>query len=95
MTTTPGQLAAQMLERNTPPADRIQEEIEEYMKTLTALEANGSFELASQNPTLLNPCVVGILRERYARADGTGWNVAFHDPNLLEFSPQEPRGTKD
>lgn len=90
MPTTPGQLAAAMRERSTPAADRLEEEIEAYMKTLAVVEKDGSFEFKSELGTLFNPAVLAILQERYGRSDGTGWEVGFHDPNLVQLTPQKP-----
>ena len=91
MATTPGQLLAAIRERNTPAADLVGDEIEAYMKTLTALESDGSFEMVSQNGRAVNPAVLAILRDRYGRPDGTGWEVEFHDPNLIQLTPQKPK----
>ncbi len=91
MPTTPGQLLAAMRERNTPAADLIEDEIESYMKTIAVLESDGSFEMVTQNGKVVNPAVLTILRDRYGRPDGGGWDIAFHDPNLIQLTPQKPK----
>ena len=90
MATTPGQLAAQLLERFTPDANEVEFAIEETMKSLTHTEHDGSFEFAYAFPERLNPTVLRILNERYGRPDKTGWELTFHPPDLIEMMPQTP-----
>jgi hypothetical protein len=80
---------AQMRERNSPAADVIEAEIEEYMAGLTVVEPDGSFEYTTRYGETCNPAVIALLRERYARPDGTGWDLAFHEPDLIQLTPQK------